>query len=80
MGDASMVERLVNGLIRVEVLSILTVNCDADLVLRISQPMHQVAPVVEFKLARETGPAELRASLWLGLTLADRGNRDETMR
>jgi len=35
--------------------------------------------VIEFKLAEETGPPELRPSLWLAQALAERGNRDEAL-
>ena len=47
MGDAGVVQRLVDRLVGVAMLGILADHGDGDLVLRIAQAVEQVAPVIE---------------------------------
>ena len=55
--DAGVVERLVDRLVGVAVLGVLADHGDADLVLRVAQPVQQVAPVVQVQRAGRAGPA-----------------------
>ena len=52
VGDAGVIERFVDRLVRVVVLGVLADDGDADFVLRIAQPAQQLAPIVEVGLRR----------------------------
>ena len=52
MGDAGMVQRLVNRLVGVAMLGIFAHHGNRDFVLRMAQPVEQVAPAIEVRLAR----------------------------
>ena len=62
VGDAGMVERLVDRLVGVAVLGVLADHGDADLVLGIAQPVQQLAPVVQVRACRPAGPAARRSA------------------
>ena len=52
VGDAGVVERFVDRLVGVAVLGVFADDGDADFVLRVPQPLQQLAPVVEVGLGR----------------------------
>ena len=52
VGDAGMIERFVNRLVRVVMLGVFADDGDADFVLRIAQPAQQLAPIFQIGLGR----------------------------
>ncbi len=55
--DAGVVERFVDRFVGVAMLGVFADDGDADFVLGVSQPLQQIAPVVEVRLVRFSGRA-----------------------
>ena len=62
MGDAGVVEGFVDRLVGVAVLGVFADHGDRDFVLRIAQPVQQVAPVVQVRACRPAGPGFRRSA------------------
>ena len=62
IGDAGVVERFVDRLVGVAMLGVFADHGDRDFVLRIAQPVQQIAPIVQIERPGRADPAVARSA------------------